>query len=118
MTRENERTGLSRVMPQSASVMVQPEGVRALPRQRILAIQELIFVVRMQGMATDDVVVIDTNSTTQSARVPMARILLLTKQREAEKHIEYKLRKLLVEYPAQIAVLLRLIRPWNLNLPL
>ena len=82
--------------------MVQPEGVRALPRQRILAIQELIRG-SYAGMATDDVVVIDTNSTTVSTGAD-GEDPLLTKQREAEKHIEYKLRKLLVEYPAQIAV--------------
>ena len=99
---QGERIGLSRVMPQSASVMVQPEGVRALPRQRILAIQELIRG-SYAGMATDDVVVIDTNSTTVSTGAD-GEDPLLTKQREAEKHIEYKLRKLLVEYPAQIAV--------------
>lgn len=97
-----ERIGLSRVVPQSASVMVQPEGSRALPRQRIIAIQELIRG-SYAGMATDDVVVIDTNSTTVSVGAE-DEDPLLTKQREAEKHIEYKLRKLLVEYPAQIAV--------------
>ena len=97
-----ERVGLSRVVPQSASVMVQPEGNRSLPRQRIMAIQELIRG-SYAGMATDDVVVIDTNSTTGSVSVE-DEDPLLTKQREAEKHIEYKLRKLLVEYPAQIAV--------------
>ena len=97
-----ERIGLSRVVPQSASVMVQPEGSRALPRQRIIAIQELIRG-SYAGMATDDVVVIDTNSTTVSVGTE-DEDPLLTKQREAEKHIEYKLRKLLVEYPAQIAV--------------
>ena len=97
-----ERVGLSRETPQSASVVVQPEGNRSLPRQRILAIKELIRG-SYAGMATDDVVVIDTNSTTAGMSAeeddPMLR-----KQREAEAHIEYKVRKLLVEYPAQIAV--------------
>lgn len=97
-----ERVGLSRVVPQSASVMVQPEGSRSLPRQRIIAIQELIRG-SYAGMVTDDVVVIDTNSTTGIMGVK-EEDPLLTKQREAEKHLEYKLRKLLVEYPAQIAV--------------
>ena len=97
-----ERVGLSRVVPQSASVMVQPEGTRSLPRQRILAIQELIRG-SYAGMATDDVVVIDTNSTTGIVTAE-EEDPLLTKQREAETHIEHKLRKLLVEYPAQIAV--------------
>ena len=97
-----ERVGLSRVVAQSASVMVQPEGTRSLPRQRIVAIQELIRG-SYAGMATDDVVVIDTNSTTGSLGAE-EEDPLLTKQREAETHIEYKLRKLLVEYPAQIAV--------------
>ena len=97
-----ERIGLSRVVPQSASVMVQPEGTRALPRQRIIAIQELIRG-SYAGMTTDDVVVIDTNSTTANLSAE-EEDPLLTKQREAETHIEYKLRKLLVEYPAQIAV--------------
>jgi flagellar M-ring protein FliF len=97
-----ERVGLSRVVPQSASVMVQPEGSHSLPRQRIMAIQELIRG-SYAGMTTDDVVVIDTNSTTGSVSLE-DEDPLLTKQREAEKHIEYKLRKLLVEYPAKIAV--------------
>lgn len=97
-----ERVGLSRAVAQSASVMVQPEGNRSLPRQRIVAIQELIRG-SYAGMTTDDVVVIDTNSTTSSVGAE-EEDPLLTKQREAETHIEYKLRKLLVEYPAQIAV--------------
>jgi len=97
-----ERIGLSRAVTQSASVMVQPEGTRSLPRQRIVAIQELIRG-SYAGMGTDDVVVIDTNSTTGSSNAE-EEDPLLTKQREAETHIEYKLRKLLVEYPAQIAV--------------
>ncbi len=97
-----ERIGLSRAVAQSASVMVQPEGTRSLPRQRIVAIQELIRG-SYAGMATDDVVVIDTNSTTGSLGAE-EEDPLLTKQREAETHIEYKLRKLLAEYPAQIAV--------------
>ncbi len=97
-----ERIGLSRSVAQSASVMVQPEGTRSLPRQRIVAIQELIRG-SYAGMATDDVVVIDTNSTTGSLGAE-EEDPLLTKQREAETHIEYKLRKLLAEYPAQIAV--------------
>ena len=97
-----ERIGLSRATPQSASVIVQPEGNRSLPRQRILAIKELIRG-SYAGMTTDDVVVVDTNSTTAGVNAeeddPMLR-----KQRETEAHIEYKVRKLLVEYPAQIAV--------------
>ena len=97
-----ERIGLSRAIPQSASVIVQPEGSGSLPRQRILSIKELIRG-SYAGMATDEVVVIDTNSTTAGMDAeeddPMLR-----KQREAEAHIEYKVRKLLVEYPAQIAV--------------
>ena len=67
-------------------------------------------------MATDDVVVIDTNSTTVSTGAD-GEDPLLTKQREAEKHIEYK-RANFWSVSAQIAVFLRLIRPWNLNLPL
>ena len=97
-----ERIGLSRSVAQSASVMVQLEGTRSLPRQRVVAIQELIRG-SYAGMATDDVVVIDTNSTTGSLGAE-EEDPLLTKQREAETHIEYKLRKLLAEYPAQIAV--------------
>ncbi len=97
-----ERRGLSRVRPQSASVVVQPEGTGALPRQRIIAIKELIRG-SYAGMSSDDVVVIDTNSTSTSA-LAEEDDPLLRKQREAEARVEQKVRSLLVGYPARVAV--------------
>ncbi len=97
-----ERRGLSGSTPQSASVFVQPEGNGPLSRQRILAIKELIRG-SYADMSGDDVVVIDSNSSSISALAddqdPMQR-----KQQEAEAWVEQKVRRQLVGYPARIAV--------------
>lgn len=97
-----DRVGLSRVTPQSASVVVQPEGSAPLPRQRVMAIKELIRG-SYAGMSSDDVVVIDTNGTASTAHADEDDPLL-RKQREAEARIEQKVRALLVGYPARVAV--------------
>ncbi|MGI9472235.1 MAG: beta-cystathionase [Rubripirellula sp.] len=97
-----ERVGLSRATPQAASVVVQPEGSAPLPRQRILAIKELIRG-SYAGMSSDDVVVIDTNGTASTSHMDEDDPLL-RKQREAEARIEQKVRALLVGYPARVAV--------------
>ena len=113
---QGERIGLSRVMPQSASVMVQPEGVRALPRQRILAIQELIRG-SYAGMATDDVVVIDTNSTTVSTGAHGEDPLLKSNAKQ-KSTLSTSCANFWSSIRLRLLFLLRLIRPWNLNLPL
>ena len=97
-----ERVGLSRATPQSASVVVQPEGNAPLPRQRVMVIKELIRG-SYAGMSSDDVVVIDTNGTSSTAHSDEDDPLL-RKQREAEARIEQKVRALLVGYPARVAV--------------
>ena len=97
-----ERRGLSRSTPQSASVVVQPEGTAPLPRPRIMAIKELIRG-SYAGMSIDDVVVIDTNSTSTSSLTD-DQDPLLRKQQEAEAWVEQKVRRQLVGYPARIAV--------------
>lgn len=97
-----ERRGLGRSQPQSASVVVQPEGTEPLSRQRVLAIKELIRG-SYAGMLSDDVVVIDTNSSSSSALTD-DEDPLLRKQREAEARIEQKVRSVLVGYPARVAV--------------
>lgn len=99
---QGERRGLSQARPQSASVVVQPEGTAALPRQRILAIKEMIRGSYAE-MSADDVVVIDTNSSSSSSLTDDDDPLL-RKQREAEARVEQKVRSLLVGYPARIAV--------------
>ncbi len=97
-----ERVGLSRSRPQSASVVVNPEGTDALANHRIRQIQDLVRS-SYAGMTGEDVVVIDTNATSSSAAFgdddPLMR-----KTREAEAHFEQKIRHLLVGYPARIAV--------------
>lgn len=97
-----ERQGLSRSRPQSASVMVVPEGTGSLSRQRIMAIKEFIRGA-YADMSIDDVVVIDTNSTSTSALMddedPVVR-----KKREVEALFEQKVRSLLVGFPALVAV--------------
>ena len=97
-----ERRGLARATPQSASVMVQPEGTGALSRQRIMAIKELIRG-SYAGMSGDDVVVIDTNSSSSSSLTD-EQDPLLRKQQEAEAWFEQKVRRQLVGYPARVAV--------------
>ena len=92
-----ERRGLSRSRPQSASVVVQPEGTSALSRQKVLAIKELVRG-SYAGMSSDDVVVIDTNSTSSSSLVDDDDPIL-RKQREVEGQVEQKVRGLLAGYP-------------------
>jgi flagellar M-ring protein FliF len=100
---QGERRGLSQSRPQSASVVVQPEGTAALPRQRILAIKELIRG-SFAEMSADDVVVIDTNSASSSSIDADDDDPVIRKQREAEARVEQKVRALLVGYPARVAV--------------
>ena len=98
-----ERIGLGRAVPQSCSVFVQPEGTTPLARGRLHAITELM-VGAYAGMSSDDVRVIDANSSSVSAlsddEDPMLR-----KQMEAESWMEQKVRKLLSMYPVRIAVM-------------
>ena len=97
-----ERVGLGRATPQSCSVFLQPEGSSPLPRGRLLAIKDLIQA-SYAGLTSEDVKVIDANSSTASALTedddPMLR-----KQKEAESWIDQKVKKLLISYPATIAV--------------
>ncbi len=95
-----ERFGLARSRPQSASVVVNPEGTDALSRHRVQQIQDLIRS-SYAGMSSDDVVVIDTNSTTSSSSEDDDP--LLRKQREAEARVEQKVRSLLIGYPVRVA---------------
>ncbi|MFK8112577.1 MAG: beta-cystathionase [Rubripirellula sp.] len=97
-----ERRGLSSTRPQSASVVVQPEGSFSLPRSRISTIQDMIRGSYAE-MTVDDVVVIDTNSSTSSTALG-DEDPVLRKQRETEARIEQKVRSLLIGFPAQIAV--------------
>jgi flagellar M-ring protein FliF len=62
---EGDRVGLSRSRPQSASVLVVPEGNLPLPRSRIKDIENLVRG-SYAGLSADNIVVIDTNSTSSS----------------------------------------------------
>ncbi len=95
-----ERFGLDRSRPQSASVVVNPIGTSPLNKDRIRQIQEMIRS-SYAGMSSEDVVVIDTNSTTSPGADEDDP--LLRKQREAEARIEQKIRALLVGYPVRVA---------------
>jgi flagellar M-ring protein FliF len=97
-----ERTGLSRATPQSASVVVHPEGSDALSSYRIKQIQELIRS-SYAGMTSEDVAVIDTNATSAYGTADEDDPLL-RKQHEAEARVEQKVRSLLVGYPVRVAV--------------
>jgi flagellar M-ring protein FliF len=96
-----ERTGLSRTRPQSASVVVSPEGAEPLSKIRINMIKDLIRGSYAQ-MASEDVVVIDTNASHGSAgddEDPM-----LKKRREEEAAYEKKVHHALVGYgPIRVA---------------
>ncbi len=96
-----ERFGLSRSRPQSASVVVNPEGTNTLSSHRIRQIQDLIRS-SYAGMTSEDVVVIDTNATSSSGSDEDDP--LLRKQSEAEARIKEKVRSLLVGYPAVVEV--------------
>ncbi|GAA5510688.1 beta-cystathionase [Novipirellula caenicola] len=97
-----ERFGLSRSRPQSASVVVAPEGTDPLPRQRIQMIKDLIRG-SFAGMTSDDVVVIDTNSSGvtdfNDDSDPLAN-----KRREEEARYEQKVRKQLGGYGPDVRV--------------
>lgn len=97
-----ERRGLASTRPQSASVLVIPEGNVPLPRSRIKDIENLVRG-SYAGLANEDIVVIDTNSTSGSSSTDEDDPLL-RKQREAEGRIEQKVRSLLVGFPAKVAV--------------
>ncbi len=91
-----ERRGMSASRPQSASVVVTPEGLDPLSRVRVQQIKELIRG-SFAGMSSDDVVVIDTNSSTSLADADDADPML-RKRREAEAMVEQKVRSMLVGY--------------------
>ena len=97
-----ERYGLGRARPQSASVVVSPEGTEPLSRQRITMIKELIRG-SFAGMTAEDVVVIDTNS---SATASFGDDMdpLASKRREEEARYELKVRKQLVGYGPEVRV--------------
>lgn len=91
-----ERRGLSRSRPQSASVVVQPEGPDPLPRHQTKMIQDMIKG-SYAGMAADDVTVIDTNANTASTHSE-DEDPLLRKRHEAEARFEAKVRRHLAGY--------------------
>jgi len=99
---QGERTGLSRARPQSASVVVSPEGSEPLTKARVNMVKELIRG-SYAGMASEDVVVIDTNASHLSGdwenEDPMLR-----KRLEEEKSYEQKVLRALVGYgPIRVA---------------
>jgi len=91
-----ERMGLSRGRKQTASVVVQPEGLEALPRARIQMIKGMIRA-SFAGMSIDDVQVTDTNATSMVGDGdnddPLSK-----KRREEEAYYEQKIRSQLVGY--------------------
>ncbi|TWT93088.1 flagellar MS-ring protein [Neorhodopirellula pilleata] len=93
---EGERMGLSRSRPQSASVIVQPEGLQPLSQARVQMIKEMIRA-SFAGMRVDDVQVTDTNSVTMPGsgedEDPLSK-----KQREKEAYYEQKIRSQLAGY--------------------
>jgi flagellar M-ring protein FliF len=99
---KGERRGFSTARPQSASVLVIPEGNLPLSRNRIKDIENLVRG-SYAGLSNEDIVVIDTNSTSGSS-LAEEDDPLLRKQREAEARIEQKVRSLLAGFPAKVAV--------------
>jgi flagellar M-ring protein FliF len=98
---QGERMGLSRGRKQSASVVVQPEGLDPLPRARIQMIKEMIRA-SFAGMSAEDVQVTDTNATSMISDAdnddPLSK-----KRREEEAYYEQKIRAQLVGYgPIQV----------------
>ncbi len=89
---QGERRGLSRTRPQSASVLVIPEGTMSLSRNRIKDIENLVRG-SYAGLSSDDIEVIDTNSTSGSSLADEDDPLL-RKQREAEARVEQKVRSI------------------------
>ncbi|MDC0295268.1 beta-cystathionase [bacterium] len=98
---QGERRGLSATRPQSASVLVIPEGNQSLNGNRRKNIEELVRG-SYAGLNAEDIVVIDTNSNGSSSVENDDP--LLRKQREAEMRIEQKIRALLTGFPAKVAV--------------
>jgi len=99
---QGERTGLSRARPQSASVVVSPEGSEPLTKARVNMIKELIRG-SYADMTAEDVVVIDTNASHLNGdwedEDPMLR-----KRLEEEKSYEQKVLRALVGYgPIRVA---------------
>jgi len=97
-----ERFGLNRARPQSASVMVTPEGTQPLPKQRIEQIKDLIRA-SYAGMSNDDIAVIDTNSDGSTLFNEDADPLA-AKRREEEAFYEQKIRKHLIGYGTGLSV--------------
>ncbi len=97
-----ERRGLSQTTPQTASVIVTPEGTAPLPRYRMLAIKELVKA-SYAGMTSDDVEVQDTNSDHISS-LDVDEDPMLKKQQETEAWYKQKIRSALKDYPATVEV--------------
>lgn len=96
-----ERTGLARTRPQSASVIVSPEGTDPLPPARIKMIKEFVRGA-YAGMTADDVVVTDTNASHPSGHGDEDP--LLKRRREEEAAYEQKILHALVGFgPIRVA---------------
>ncbi|TWU41741.1 beta-cystathionase [Novipirellula artificiosorum] len=97
-----ERFGLSRARPQSASVIVTPEGTDPLPKYRIEQIKEIIRAA-YAGMSSEDVSVVDTNSD-GSIGFDEDADPLAAKRRNEIAYYEQKIRKHLLGYGNDIQV--------------
>ena len=98
---EGEKRGLSSPKQQSASILVIPQTDSPLSHNRIKSIQELVRG-SFAGLNAEDIVVIDTNANPDDGvfnEDPAFR-----KQKEVETRIEQKVRNLLADFPAKIAV--------------
>lgn len=91
-----ERIGMGRKRTQSASVVVVPEGLEPLPKNRIVAIKDLIRG-SYADMTVEDVVVIDTNSTYTGSLADDDN-LLRRRREEEEAYYTLKVRKQLYEF--------------------
>src|SRR6056297_3223624 len=91
-----ERIGMGRKRTQSASVVVVPEGLEPLPKNRIVAIKDLIRG-SYADMTVEDVVVIDTNST-YTGSLSDDDDLLRRRREEEEAYYTLKVRKQLYEF--------------------
>ena len=90
-----ERVGLGRKRSQSASVIVVPEGIEPLQKNRINAIKDLVRG-SYADMTPESVVVIDTNGTSSSS-LSDEEDLLRRRREEEEASYVLKVRKLLYE---------------------
>lgn len=105
-----ERSGLSRARPQSASVVVSPEGTEALAPGRIAMIKELVRA-SYAGMTSDDIVVIDTNADEREV-ARHGQDPLLRRRVEEERFYEEKVQRALVGYgPVRVATHVELNLP-------